>query len=100
MFADDYCTRLYAAKLPKYLCALAIKSLAKLDIWWDRLRPPVAFDPSIFSNVAHEFGVRRSSDCGTALKAPTCPCISKRQIITSSCKFSRCIKFRVNAAAG
>jgi hypothetical protein len=54
MSADDDGTRIVAAKLPKDLRALAIKSFTKFHIWRDRLRPPIAFDMPILSNVAHE----------------------------------------------
>jgi hypothetical protein len=54
MFADNYGVRLFAPKLAEDLRGLAIESLAKFDIWRDRLWPPIAFDVSIFFNVAHE----------------------------------------------
>jgi hypothetical protein len=54
MSADDNGTRVFAAKMPKDLRALAIKSFAKFDIWRDRLQPPVIFDMSILFDVAHE----------------------------------------------
>ena len=97
MFADHHCARLFAAKLSKDLCALAIKSLAKLDVRRDRLRPPVGFDVSIVLNVAHKFGsaatCRRFDNADMSAH-------SERQVATSRWKFSRCIKFRINAAAG
>ena len=54
MSADDNGPRVFAAKMPKNLRGLAIKSFAKFDICRDRLRPPVAFDMSISCYVAHE----------------------------------------------
>jgi hypothetical protein len=53
MFADHNSARFFASKLSKNLRALAIKAVAKCDIWRDRFRPPIAFDAPIFSNVAH-----------------------------------------------
>src|SRR4030095_6383019 len=51
MFADNHGARFFALKSPTDLRALAIESLAKLHIWWNRIRPPVAFDASIFADV-------------------------------------------------
>jgi hypothetical protein len=56
MLADNYGTRFFAAKFPENLRALTIKSFAELNVVRDGLRPPIAFDASIFSNVAHNFG--------------------------------------------
>src|SRR5215813_8642347 len=56
MFADYDCAWLLAPKLSKDLRALAIETLAELDIRRDWLRPPIAFNISIFSNVAHGIG--------------------------------------------
>src|SRR6267142_5023837 len=53
MFTDDDCARFFASEHSKDLRALAIKAVAKCDIRRDRLRPPIAFDVPIFSNVAH-----------------------------------------------
>jgi hypothetical protein len=53
MFTDDDCARFFASEFSENLCALAIKALAKCHIRRDRLRPPIAFDMPIFSNVAH-----------------------------------------------
>src|SRR5436190_22746515 len=90
MFTDDDCVRFFAPKLSKDLRALAIKSLAECDIRRDRLRPPVAFDAAIFSDVAH--------------RSATVPIAnSKRARETDALlrrKFSRCIKFCIHAAAG
>src|SRR4030095_14204460 len=97
VFADDDGARFFASKFSKNLRGLAIKAVAECDIRRDRLRPPIAFDVPIFSNVAHEFGVWRPV---AALKARTWPRPPEWQIITLRWKFSRCIKFRVNAAAG
>ena len=54
MFADNYGVRLFAPKLAEDLRGLAIESLAKLDIWRDRVRPPIGFDMSILSDVTHD----------------------------------------------
>ena len=78
MFTDDDCARFFASEESKNLRALAIKAVAKCDIRRDRLRPPIAFDVPIFSNIAH--GIKNT--------------------VALSRKVSRCIKFRVNAAAG
>src|SRR5712691_12590093 len=56
MFADEHGTRLFAAKFPENLRTLAIKPFAKLDVWRDRIRPPVRFDMSIRPDVAHHCG--------------------------------------------
>src|SRR5438034_256493 len=74
MFTDNDCARFFASELSENLRALAIKALAKCNIRRDRLRPPIAFDVPIFSNVAH--GIADSDNA-------------------ASCwKFSRCVKFR------
>src|SRR5437762_4827070 len=90
MFADDDCPRFFASELSKNLRTLAIKAVAKVDVRRDRLLPPVAFDVPVFSNVAHA--------------SATVPVAnSKRASGTHallSWEISRCIKFRVNAAAG
>src|ERR1700745_3166138 len=96
MFADDDRARLFASELSENLRALAIKPFAKCDVWRDRLGPPIAFDVPIFFNVAHAFAMRRHV---AALKARTRPRTPKPQIIALCWEFSRCIKFRVNAAA-
>ena len=54
MLADNDGACFFAPKLSKDLRALAIKSFAEFNIRWDRIRPPVTFDVSIFFNVAHE----------------------------------------------
>src|SRR5438874_9548574 len=61
MFADKNGTRLLAAKFPEDLRALAIKPFAKLDVWRDRIRPPVPFDMSIRPDVAHDCGASLSN---------------------------------------
>ena len=53
MFTDDDCARFFTSEESKDLCALAIKAVAKCDIWRDRFGPPITFDVPIFSNVAH-----------------------------------------------
>src|SRR4030095_12683623 len=58
VFADDDCARFFASEFSKNLRALAIKALAKCDIRRDRFRPPIPFDVSVFSNVAHELNRR------------------------------------------
>jgi hypothetical protein len=55
MFTDDDCARFFASELSKNLRALAIKAFRELDVRGDRLRPPIALDASVFSNVAHEY---------------------------------------------
>src|SRR5205809_3954243 len=72
MFADDDCVWLFAPQLPKDLRALAVKALAKLDVRWDRLRPPVAFNLPIFFTVAHEIG-RALEHRNLACEAPRRP---------------------------
>jgi hypothetical protein len=57
VFADNYGTRFFAAKLTEDLRCLAVESFSELNIAWNWLRPPVAFDVSIFSNVAHVWGL-------------------------------------------
>src|SRR5262245_18830721 len=59
MFTDDDGARCFASEHSKDLRALAIKALAKLHIRRDRLRPPIVFHASIFSDVAH--GVANSA---------------------------------------
>ena len=54
VFADHNCARSFADQLAENLGGLAIKSFAKLNILRNWLWPPIAFDVSIFSNVAHE----------------------------------------------
>ena len=54
MFADDDCVWFVVAEMPKNLRGLAIKSFAELDIWRNRLRPPIAFHMSILFDVAHD----------------------------------------------
>ena len=54
VFTDHNCARFFADQLAKNLRALAVKSLAKFHIFRDRLRPPIAFNVSILSDVAHE----------------------------------------------
>ncbi len=44
---------LTAAEMTKNLRGLAIKSFAKLHVRWNRMRPPIAFNMSILSDVAH-----------------------------------------------
>ena len=107
MFANDNCARLFASQISKNLCALAIKSFAELDVRRNRLLPPISFDVSIFSNITHvrschsergeesricslNAGQHNSQRCFASLNMTS---ISRRE-------FSRCIKFRVNAAAG
>ena len=53
MFTDDDCARFFASEESKDLRALAIKAVAKCDIWRDRFGPPIAFDVPVFFNVAH-----------------------------------------------
>src|SRR6266550_804707 len=53
MFTDDNCARCFASEHSKDLRALAIKAFPKCDVRRDGLRPPIAFDVPIFSNVAH-----------------------------------------------
>ena len=53
MFTDDDCAQFFASEESKDLRALAIKAVAKCDIWRDRFGPPIAFNVPIFSNVAH-----------------------------------------------
>src|SRR6266404_3555070 len=45
---------LTAAEMTKNLCGLAIKSFAKLHVRGNRMRPPIVFNTSILSDVAHE----------------------------------------------
>ena len=54
MFSDKDGTGFCAVKFPEDLCALAIKAFAELDVWWDRIRPPVPIDMSILFDVTHE----------------------------------------------
>src|SRR6266478_8337075 len=44
VFADHNCARSSADQLAENLRALAVKSFAKLHIFWDRLRPPIVFN--------------------------------------------------------
>src|SRR4030095_776159 len=53
VFADDDCARFFASEFSKNLRGLAIKAVAKCDIWRDRFGPPIAFNVPIFSDVAH-----------------------------------------------
>jgi hypothetical protein len=55
MVADNYCARFLAPKPSKDLRGLAIKSVAELNIARNWLWPPIAFDVSVLSNVAHDF---------------------------------------------
>jgi hypothetical protein len=55
MVADKYCARFLALQPSKDLCGLAIKSVAELHIARNWLWPPIAFDVSVLSNVAHDF---------------------------------------------
>src|SRR5438445_785112 len=101
MFADNYCARLFAPKLSEDLRGLAIESLAKLNVVRNWLRPPIAFDVSIFSNVAHICGaIRLGCASGSASGShdadnPVCTPILAGRIacVTSeifpSCKVSR-----------
>jgi hypothetical protein len=57
MFTYNDCARFFASEESKDLRALAIKTLAELHVRRDRLLPPVVFNVSVFSNVAHVFGV-------------------------------------------
>ena len=54
MLADNYCSRFFAPKLSEDLGAFTIKSFAKLNVLRNGLRPPIAFNMSILSDVAHE----------------------------------------------
>ena len=57
MFADEYCARFFVSEESKDLRAFAIKALAKYDIRRNRFGPPIAFNVSILSNVAHGMAV-------------------------------------------
>src|ERR1043166_8504837 len=112
MFADDDCPGFFASQLPKDLRALAIKSLAECDIRRNRLRPPIAFDLPIFSNVAHDIGRAlehmhvaceatrhlRLVRFFSAGKIPAGPTAKMAMLLRW--KVSRSIEFRVNAAPG
>src|ERR1051326_2531434 len=54
VFADNHGARLLAAKPAEDLRGLAIKSRPELNVCGDRLRPPIAFDVPVLSDVAHE----------------------------------------------
>jgi hypothetical protein len=56
VIADDNRARLRAAKMPKNLRALAIKSVAKSYVWRDGMGPPIAFHMPISSDVVHNCG--------------------------------------------
>src|SRR5947207_15496282 len=53
MVADGDGTRLFVAQHAKNLRGLTIKSIAKLDVRWDRVVPPIVFHMSILLDVAH-----------------------------------------------
>src|ERR1039457_6460788 len=54
MIPDDDRARIFAAQKTENLRGFAIETFAELDIRWDRMRPPIAFDMSILFDVAHE----------------------------------------------
>ena len=54
VFTDHNCARFFADQFAKNLRALAVKSFAKFHIFRDWLRPPIAFNVSILSDVAHK----------------------------------------------
>ena len=54
MPADNYCSRLFAPELSEDLRGLAVESFSELHIAWNWFWPPIAFDVSIWSDVAHE----------------------------------------------
>src|SRR5437016_1733059 len=53
MFANHDCARFFASEHSKNLRALAIEALAELHVRRDRLLPPVVFNVSVLSDVAH-----------------------------------------------
>ena len=53
MLPDYDFARLFAAKMAKDLRALTIEAFTELDVWRNRLRPPITFHMSILFNVAH-----------------------------------------------
>lgn len=94
MFANGYRSRFFSPKFSKDLRTLAIKALPELDVRRDRLRPPITFDVSVFSNVAHDFRLGRQV---AALKRQPVHGL-KRQVAILRGKSSSGIKFRVNPA--
>ena len=51
---DDERARIFVAQKTENLRGLAIKTFAEFDIRWNRVVPPIAFDMSIWFDVAHE----------------------------------------------
>src|SRR5262249_54487635 len=98
MFADDDRVRFFASKSSKNLRTFAIKSVAKLHVRRNRLRPPVVFDVSIFFNVAH--GILNSVILSEAKPQRSGRSPRGQACSLSSWEVSRCIKSGVNAAAG
>src|ERR671919_688766 len=92
MFADNDCARFFASKFTKNLRAFAIKAVAKCDTRRDRLRPPIAFDVPIFSNVAHEFEVRRRIVCASQNDWSRPALRPRREGASSSC--SQAVRMR------
>ena len=56
VIAHDHGAGCFAAKVPKDLRALAIKSFAEDDVGRNRLRPPIAFNPALAVYITHREG--------------------------------------------
>jgi hypothetical protein len=66
MFANYDCARFFASEHSKNLRALAIETLAELHVRRDRLLPPIVFNVSVLSNVAHNGSAIRLGCAGNA----------------------------------
>src|SRR5436190_732176 len=53
VIADPDRSRRFGAEVAKNLRSLAVESLAKDNVWWNRLRPPIAFHAARTINVTH-----------------------------------------------